>query len=91
MESIISSLPPLFGFLVAIMYFIIQDRKRSSQESANHGETMDAILSLKESVIESKGDIKALEKRVDELERDMEQEICSIKETIARLRAMNNG
>lgn len=81
MESLVSSLPPLFGFLVAIMYFIIQDRKRSTQENTNHGETMDAILSLKEAVTESKGDIKALEKRVDE----MEQEICSIKETIARL------
>ena len=82
MESLFSSLPPFLGFLVAILYFIIQDRKRSAQENDNHGETMDAILSLKEAVIESKGDIKALEKRVDELE----QEICSIKETIAHLR-----
>lgn len=82
MESIVSSLPPLLGFLVAILYFIIQDRKRMTQEDTNHGETMEAILSLKEAVIESKSDIKTLERRVDE----MEQEIQSIKETIAHMR-----
>lgn len=81
-SEVLPTLPPIICLVVILVYFVFQDRKRFSQETTNHQETMDTILSLKEAVTEGKLDIKTLEHRVDELEG----EIKVIKETIAQMR-----